>query len=54
MMRRIFCTSDGFLTHEEFKPAGVGRSEADRRFLSFDKNGDGRLSREEYTSPPEQ
>jgi arylsulfatase A-like enzyme len=44
--------SDGFLTPEEFTPAGVGQNEATRRFLNFDRNGDGRLSREEYASPP--
>ena len=43
--------SDGFLTLDEYKAGLKGQDTLDARFKSFDKNGDGKLTREEFVGP---
>jgi Ca2+-binding EF-hand superfamily protein len=42
---------DGFLTLDEYKAGLKGQDTLDARFTSFDKNGDGKLTREEFVGP---
>ena len=42
---------DGFVTLEEFQLGQKNRQGLEATFKSFDKNGDGKLSREEYVDP---
>ena len=42
---------DGFVTLEEFKLGQKNRKGLEATFKSYDKNGDGKLSREEYVDP---
>jgi hypothetical protein len=42
---------DGFLTLDEYKTGQQGGENIDARFKNFDKNGDGKLSREEFVDP---
>jgi arylsulfatase A-like enzyme len=42
---------DDFLTFEEFRLGQKNRKGLETSFKSFDKNGDGKLSREEYVDP---
>ena len=42
---------DGFLTLEEFQLGQKNRKGLEATFKSYDKNGDGKLSREEYVDP---
>jgi len=42
---------DGFLTLDEYKAGLKGQDNLDARFKSFDKNGDGKLTREEFVGP---
>jgi Ca2+-binding EF-hand superfamily protein len=43
--------NDSFLTLDEYRPELIGRDNLEPRFKSFDKNGDGKLSREEFVGP---
>jgi arylsulfatase A-like enzyme len=43
--------NDSFLTLDEYRPELKGRDNLEPRFKSFDKNGDGKLSREEFVGP---
>jgi N-acetylgalactosamine-6-sulfatase len=42
---------DGVLTLEEYKAGLKGQDNLETRFKGFDKNGDGRLTREEFVGP---
>jgi hypothetical protein len=42
---------DGFLTLDEYKAGLKGQDNLDARFNNFDKNGDGKLTREEFVGP---
>ena len=42
---------DGFVTLEEFQLGQKSRKGLEAQFKSYDKNGDGKLSREEYVDP---
>jgi arylsulfatase A-like enzyme len=42
---------DDFVTLEEFKLGQKNRNGLEKTFKSYDKNGDGKLSREEYVDP---
>ena len=42
---------DGFLTLDEYKAGQTGGENLDARFKNFDKNSDGKLSREEFVGP---
>lgn len=42
---------DGELTIEEYKAGLKDKKNAEKRFANFDKNGDGKLSREEFVHP---
>jgi arylsulfatase A-like enzyme len=45
---------DGFLTLEEYRKGLSGQDNLEKRFTNFDKNGDGKLTREEFVgSAPE-
>ena len=43
---------DGFLTLDEYKAGLKGQENLEDRFKNFDKNGDGKLTREEFVGPP--
>ena len=42
---------DGFLTLDEYKAGLKGQENLDQRFKTFDKNGDGKVTREEFVGP---
>ena len=42
---------DNFLTLEEYEAGLKGQENLEQRFRSFDKNGDGKLTREEFVGP---
>ena len=42
---------DGYLTLDEYKAGQKGGENLEARFKNFDKNNDGKLSREEFVSP---
>jgi Ca2+-binding EF-hand superfamily protein len=42
---------DGFLTLDEYLAGLKGQDNLEARFKSFDKNGDGKLTREEFVGP---
>jgi hypothetical protein len=42
---------DSFLTLDEYRPELKDQDNLESRFKSFDKNGDGKLSREEFVGP---
>jgi N-acetylgalactosamine-6-sulfatase len=42
---------DGFLTLDEYKAGLKGQDNLEARFKNFDKNGDGKLTREEFVGP---
>ena len=42
---------DGFLTLDEYKAGQKGGENLEARFKNFDKNGDGKLTREEFVGP---
>ena len=42
---------DGILTLGEYIAGLKGAPNLDQRFKNFDKNGDGKLSREEFVTP---
>ena len=44
---------DGMLTSEEYIAGLKGAANLDQRFKNFDKNGDGKLRREEFVTPSE-
>lgn len=43
--------NDSILTLDEYKAGLKGQSDLDSRFKNFDKNGDGKLTREEFVGP---
>ncbi len=44
---------DGMLAPEEYIAGLKGAPNLDQRFKNFDKNGDGKLRREEFVTPSE-
>ena len=42
---------DGFITLEEYQAGLKGQDNLDARFKNFDKNGDGKINREEFVGP---
>ena len=42
---------DGILTLEEYQAGLIGQDNLEARFKNFDKNGDGKLTREEFVRP---
>jgi hypothetical protein len=49
---RMDTNRDGILTLEEYVAGLKGAPNLDQRFKNFDKNGDGKLSREEFIGAP--
>jgi Ca2+-binding EF-hand superfamily protein len=56
MFDRIDADKDGFITRDEVRKfavaAGGGAGQLGPRLREMDKNGDGKVSREEFTGPP--
>jgi Ca2+-binding EF-hand superfamily protein len=48
---RMDANRDGILTLDEYVAAQKGAPNLESRFKNFDKNGDGKLSREEFVTP---
>jgi Ca2+-binding EF-hand superfamily protein len=48
---RIDANHDGVLTLAEYLAAQAGGANLEARFKKFDKNGDGKISREEFLHP---
>jgi len=52
-LARMDTNHDGMLTPEEYIAGLQGAANLDQRFKNFDKNGDGKLRREEFVTPSE-
>ena len=50
-MARWDTDKDGVLTLDEYKAGLKGQDNLEARFKGFDKNGDGKLTREEFVGP---